>query len=113
MTRQGLLVIERAKADGRWDRAYAGQAAMPVPADLAAALAANARAQAMFDMLTKQNRYAILFRIESAKRAETRVRRVARYIDMLERGESIHPQKRQLTDVQPRSRAHAARGDDQ
>ncbi len=60
MTPQGLLMVEQAKADGRWDKAYAGQASMELPADFARELSSNANAQAMFEILTKQNRYAIL-----------------------------------------------------
>ncbi|NJP91639.1 hypothetical protein HCN51_19615 [Nonomuraea sp. FMUSA5-5] len=92
----GLAEVERAKADGRWERAYAGQAAIEVPADLAAALAANPQAQAMFDILTAQNRYAILYRLANAKRADTRARRLTQFVDMLARGETPHPQKRTL-----------------
>jgi uncharacterized protein YdeI (YjbR/CyaY-like superfamily) len=92
----GLAEVERAKADGRWEAAYAGQAGMEVPADLAAALAANPRARAMFDILTAQNRYAVLYRLANAKRAETRARRLDQFVGMLARGETIHPQKRTL-----------------
>ncbi|GAA0264841.1 YdeI/OmpD-associated family protein [Actinomadura nitritigenes] len=92
----GMAEVERAKADGRWEAAYAGQAGIEVPADLSAALAANSRAQAMFDILTSQNRYAVLYRITNAKRAETRARRITQFVDMLARGETIHPQKRTL-----------------
>ncbi|MEU4511254.1 YdeI/OmpD-associated family protein [Nonomuraea wenchangensis] len=92
----GTAEVERAKADGRWDAAYAGQAGIEVPADLAAALAANPQAQAMFDILTSQNRYAVVYRVTTAKRAETRARRITQFVDMLARGETIHPQKRAL-----------------
>ncbi|WP_345576791.1 YdeI/OmpD-associated family protein [Nonomuraea rosea] len=91
-----MTEVERAKADGRWEAAYAGQAGIEVPADLAAALAAKPQAQAMFDILTSQNRYAVLYRIANAKRAETRARRITQFVDMLARGEAIHPQKRAL-----------------
>jgi uncharacterized protein YdeI (YjbR/CyaY-like superfamily) len=94
----GRAEVERAKADGRWDAAYAGQASMTVPADLAAALAAAPRAAAMFDRLTSQNRYAVLYRIDSAKRADTRARRIEQYVAMLARGETIYPQRRTLDD---------------
>jgi uncharacterized protein YdeI (YjbR/CyaY-like superfamily) len=94
----GLAAVERAKADGRWDLAYAGQATIEVPADLAAALAAEPAAQAMFEILTSQNRYAVLFRIEHAKRADTRVRRIQQFVSMLARGETPHPQRRKLPD---------------
>lgn len=92
----GLAEVERAKADGRWDAAYAGPATMKVPADLAAALAATPAARGMFDILNSQNRYAILYRIESAKRADTRARRIEQFVAMLARGETIYPQKRTL-----------------
>jgi uncharacterized protein YdeI (YjbR/CyaY-like superfamily) len=94
MRPSGLAEVERAKADGRWDAAYAGQASMQVPPDLAAALAADPSAAEMFDVLTRQNRFAVLFRIHSAKREDTRARRIAQYVAMLARGETIYPQKR-------------------
>jgi uncharacterized protein YdeI (YjbR/CyaY-like superfamily) len=90
----GLAEIERAKADGRWERAYSGSASMEVPDDLRVALAASPRAQAMWDVLTRTNRYAVLYRVHEAKRAETRARRIGQYVDMLARGETPHPQKR-------------------
>jgi uncharacterized protein YdeI (YjbR/CyaY-like superfamily) len=90
----GAAVVERAKADGRWEAAYAGQATIEVPSDLAAALRAEPVAQAMFDTLTSQNRYAVLLRIDAAKRADTRARRIERFVAMLARGETLHPQKR-------------------
>lgn len=92
----GLAEVERAKADGRWQAAYAGPASIEVPADLAAALAAEPRAQAMFDILTSQNRFAILHRISGAKRADTRTRRIEQFVSMLARGETVYPQRRQL-----------------
>ncbi|MCW3025669.1 MAG: hypothetical protein JWM29_1101, partial [Solirubrobacterales bacterium] len=67
-----------------------------VPPDLAAALAAEPRAQAMFEILTSQNRYAVLYRIDTAKRSDTRARRIARFVAMLARGETVHPQRRKL-----------------
>jgi uncharacterized protein YdeI (YjbR/CyaY-like superfamily) len=94
----GLAAIEKARADGRWDAAYAGQAAMEVPADLAAALQGNERAAAMFEILTGVNRYAICYRITSAKRPETRARRVADFVDQLARGQTPHPQRRTMAD---------------
>ena len=90
----GLVEMERAKADGRWEAAYAGQASVEVPPDFAAALAANPDALTMFDVLTKQNRYAILYRITTAKRAEKRARLLEQFVSMLSRGETLHPQKR-------------------
>jgi uncharacterized protein YdeI (YjbR/CyaY-like superfamily) len=94
----GVAAVERAKAGGRWEAAYSGQAAMEVPADLAAALSAEPAAQAMFEILTSQNRYAVLLRTDSAKRADTRARRIERFVAMLARGETPYPQKRTLTD---------------
>jgi uncharacterized protein YdeI (YjbR/CyaY-like superfamily) len=90
----GLAEVARAKKDGRWEAAYAGQASIEVPADLAEALAAEPTAQAMFDILTSQNRYAVLYRIDAAKRADTRARRIKQYVAMLAAGETIYPQKR-------------------
>jgi uncharacterized protein YdeI (YjbR/CyaY-like superfamily) len=94
----GVAEVERAKADGRWEVAYEGQRNIEVPDDLAAALAGQPRARAMFEILTSQNRYAILFRIQGAKRSDTRARRVDEFVGMLARGETIHPQKRTLED---------------
>lgn len=90
----GLTAVEQARADGRWAAAYAGPATIEVPADLAEALAANPEARSMFDQLNSQNRYAILYRLNAAKRADTRSRRITQYVDMLARGETIHPQPR-------------------
>ncbi len=89
----GLAELERARGDGRLDVAYAGSATIEVPADLEAALAADADAHAMFAKLNRQNRYAILYRVGEAKRAETRARRIEQFVAMLARGETIHPQK--------------------
>jgi uncharacterized protein YdeI (YjbR/CyaY-like superfamily) len=91
MHRSGDDEVRRAKADGRWEAAYAGQRDAVVPEDLARALAANPRAQAMFDTLTASNRYSILYRVGSAKRADTRARRIEQFVEMLARGETIHP----------------------
>jgi uncharacterized protein YdeI (YjbR/CyaY-like superfamily) len=88
----GLKAVVRAKDDGRWDAAYAGQATIEVPADLSAALDAEPEAKAMFARLTSQNRYAVLYRIHEAKRSDTRARRIERFVAMLARGETIHPQ---------------------
>ena len=87
----GLREVEAAKADGRWDRAYASQATAEVPDDLAAALAADERASAFFASLDRANRYAILYRIGDAKRPETRARRIATYVAMLSEHRKIHP----------------------
>jgi uncharacterized protein YdeI (YjbR/CyaY-like superfamily) len=90
----GHAEVERAKADGRWDAAYAGPASIEVPPDLAKALAAEPKARAMFEALNSQNRYAILYRIATAKRADTRARRIDQVVAMLARGETVYPQKR-------------------
>jgi hypothetical protein len=94
MHASGLAEVDRAKADGRWQAAYAGPATARVPDDLAAALAADAKAKTMFGRLTSQNRYAILHRIEAVKRPETRARKIAEFVAMLARGETVHPQTR-------------------
>jgi uncharacterized protein YdeI (YjbR/CyaY-like superfamily) len=86
----GLAEVERAKADGRWDAAYAGQRRATVPDDLQRELDARPAAKAFFDTLSSQNRYAILFRLQDAKRPETRARRLARFVAMLEAGETIY-----------------------
>ena len=87
----GLREVERARADGRWDRAYAGQAAIEVPDDLLSALAANDAAREFFATISRVNRYAILYRITSVKKPETRARKIAQYVAMLAAGETIHP----------------------
>jgi uncharacterized protein YdeI (YjbR/CyaY-like superfamily) len=88
----GIAELELARADGRYKAAYAGPATIEVPADLAAALGANPKARAMFQNLSRQNRYAILYRVTTAKREETRARRVEQFVDMLERGKTPYPQ---------------------
>jgi uncharacterized protein YdeI (YjbR/CyaY-like superfamily) len=90
----GQAEVERAKADGRWGAAYAGQASIELPPDLAEALAAEPKAQAMFEALNSQNRYAVLYRITTAKRSDTRARRIEQFVAMLARGETVYPQKR-------------------
>jgi uncharacterized protein YdeI (YjbR/CyaY-like superfamily) len=86
----GLREIERAKADGRWEAAYASPSKIEVPEDLRAALAANPAATEEFEQLNANNRYAILYRVHDAKRADTRARRIERFVAMLARGERIH-----------------------
>ncbi|MGI8577964.1 MAG: YdeI/OmpD-associated family protein [Nocardioidaceae bacterium] len=93
MRAAGLAEVERAKADGRWDAAYRQKDA-PIPNDLQAALIASPKANALFAELTAQNRFAILFRINSVKRAETRAGKIETFIAMLERGQTPYPQKR-------------------
>jgi uncharacterized protein YdeI (YjbR/CyaY-like superfamily) len=90
----GVAEMDRAKADGRWGAAYAGAASIEVPPELTAALAAEHKAKAMFETLNSQNRYAVLYRIATAKRADTRAQRIERFVAMLARGETIYPQKR-------------------
>jgi uncharacterized protein YdeI (YjbR/CyaY-like superfamily) len=96
MHASGIAEMERAKSDGRWEAAYAGPATIEMPDDLAQALAASPKAQAMFDVLTKQNRYAVLYRVTTAKRQDTRQRRIKDFVEMLARGETPHPQKRSV-----------------
>lgn len=86
----GHAEVERARADGRWDAAYAGQRDAEVPEDLARELRTRPAARAFFDSLSSQNRYAIIFRLHTAKRPETRARRLAQFVAMLEAGEAIH-----------------------
>ncbi|MEV5396025.1 YdeI/OmpD-associated family protein [Streptomyces cellulosae] len=87
----GLREVERAKADGRWEAAYAGQRSAVVPDDLRAALDAAPGAAEFFDSLDSRNRYAILHRIEEAKRAATRAARIKKFVAMLTRGEKLYP----------------------
>lgn len=87
----GLAEIERAKADGRWDAAYDSHATAEVPPELAAALRRSPSARRIFDTLDSRNRYAMIVRIQTAKRAETKARRAADYVAMLLRGERLHP----------------------
>jgi uncharacterized protein YdeI (YjbR/CyaY-like superfamily) len=86
----GLAEIERAKGDGRWQAAYASASASTVPDDLQQALDACPKAKAFFAMLDARNRYAVLFRIHNVKKAETRARKIARFVDMLSAGEKLH-----------------------
>jgi uncharacterized protein YdeI (YjbR/CyaY-like superfamily) len=92
MRPRGQAEIDRAQADGRWDRAYAGPATVQVPEDLAAALAASPAAAETFAALKGQNRYAVLHRIITAPSATSRANRLAKLIGMLERGETPYPQ---------------------
>jgi len=90
MRPSGLAQIEAAKDDGRWAAAYAPASSATVPADLQDALDRNPTAAEFFATLKGANRYAILYRIGSVKRPETRARKIAEYVAMLERGETIH-----------------------
>jgi uncharacterized protein YdeI (YjbR/CyaY-like superfamily) len=87
----GMREIEKAKADGRWEAAYASASNSVVPDDLQAALDANPKASAFFATLNARNRYAILFRIQNAKKPATRARKIEEFIVRLNRGEAIHP----------------------
>jgi uncharacterized protein YdeI (YjbR/CyaY-like superfamily) len=86
----GLAAVEEAKADGRWDAAYAGSRTATVPADLQRQLDEDPRAAAAFAALDARNRYAIIWRVDAAKRPETRARRISKYMAMLRAGERIH-----------------------
>lgn len=86
----GLAAVDAAKADGRWEQAYDGPATMEMPADFAAALEANPRAKEFYGTLNKTNTYAFLWRIATAKKAETRAARIEKFIAMLGEGEGIH-----------------------
>jgi len=87
----GLAAIESAKRDGRWDAAYASQSRATVPGDLQAALDASPKAKAFFATLKSVNRYAILFRVHTAKKAETRAKRIAEFVAMLAAHRTVHP----------------------
>jgi uncharacterized protein YdeI (YjbR/CyaY-like superfamily) len=91
MMPSGLAEVERAKRDGRWERAYESQSKASVPEDLAKALARNLRAERFFATLDSRSRYAVLFRVQNAKKAETRARRIAQFVEMLANGEKPHP----------------------
>jgi uncharacterized protein YdeI (YjbR/CyaY-like superfamily) len=87
----GLREVEAARADGRWDQAYAGQRTAAVPDDLRAALQAEPAAAAFFETISSVNRYAILYRIGTVKRPETRARKIAQYVQMLAEHRTLHP----------------------
>ncbi len=87
----GLAEVERAKQDGRWQAAYDSPSNAQAPEDFSAALAKSKRASAFFAKLESRNRYALLFRIQAAKKPETRARKIREFVAMLERGEKIHP----------------------
>lgn len=92
MRAAGLDQVQAAKQDGRWQSAYAGQRTIEVPEDLRLALEENPRAREFFTKLTSANRYAILYRLAEAKRPQTRASRIERYVAMLAKGETLHPQ---------------------
>ncbi len=94
----GHAAVDAAKADGRWAAAYAPTSEAEAPDDLLAAIAAVPAAQAMFDVLTKTNRFALVYRVNAVKRAETRERKISELVTMLARHETIHPQKARPAD---------------
>lgn len=91
----GIAAVDAAKSDGRWAKAYQGQASMEVPPDLAQALEADPAAAETFRQLDASNRYAILYRLHAVKRQTTRERKLAEYVDMLASGEALHDRKPQ------------------
>jgi uncharacterized protein YdeI (YjbR/CyaY-like superfamily) len=93
MTDAGRAAVEAAKADGRWEAAYAGPATRVAPDDLVAAIAAEPDAEAMYDVLTSANRFAVIHRVESMKRPESRARKIEEMVAMLARGDTLYPQK--------------------
>jgi uncharacterized protein YdeI (YjbR/CyaY-like superfamily) len=90
MKPRGLIEVEKAKADGRWERAYSGSTAAEPHPDFLTALAANPAAQAMYETLSAQNRFAIYFRLHQAKKPETLARNIEKFVAMLARGEKFH-----------------------
>ena len=93
MTPHGLREVEAAKADGRWDRAYGSGKGMKIPEDLQAAIDASPEAKAMLGRLTEQNRFALAFRTHNMKTPAGRQKKIESFVAMLERGETIYPQK--------------------
>jgi uncharacterized protein YdeI (YjbR/CyaY-like superfamily) len=87
----GLREVELARADGRWDAAYEAQSAIAIPDDLRRELEKNDRAREFFSTLDSANRYAILYRLQDAKKPETRARRLEKYVAMLNEQKKIHP----------------------
>lgn len=93
VTPAGLRQIEAARSDGRWASAYGGQRIAEPPPDLVRALRASPKAQSEFELLDRANRYAIIYRVQDAKKPETRARRIATYVAMLEQGQTLHPKR--------------------
>jgi uncharacterized protein YdeI (YjbR/CyaY-like superfamily) len=92
MTEHGQREVNAAKADGRWGRAYGGRKTLAIPDDLQAAIDAEPKAKKMLPRLTAQNRFALAFRVHHMKTAEGRKKKIAAFVEMLKRGETIHPQ---------------------
>ena len=109
MAAPGLAEVERAKRDGRWDRAYDGARSSSVPADLVAAFARNARARAFFETLDAANRYAILYRVQTARKPETRAERITRFVALCERHKTIHPRRQTKSGARSRGASKKAR----
>jgi len=109
MQAPGLAEVDRAKRDGRWERAYDGARSSTVPADLAKAFARNARARAFFEVLDSANRYAILYRVQAAKKPETRADRIRRFVEMCARHETLHPQRRARAGARPATKSRDRR----
>jgi uncharacterized protein YdeI (YjbR/CyaY-like superfamily) len=97
MEAPGLAEVDHAKRDGRWERAYDGARTSTVPSDLAEALEQNARARAFFETLDAANRYAILYRVTTAKLPETRAKRVATFVAMCAAHETLHPKRKKAS----------------
>jgi len=93
MQPSGLAEVERARKDGRWDRAYDGARSAAVPEDLRTALARAPKARAFFESLDSANRYAILYRLQTAKTDRTRAERLTKFVAMCAKGETIHPRR--------------------
>ena len=109
----GLAEVERAKHDGRWERAYDGGRTSEVPPDLAAALARNVRARLFFETLDRANRYAILYRVQTARKPDTRADRIARFVAMCARHQAFHPSRRTTKDKgRPRTKNQGQRTKD-
>jgi uncharacterized protein YdeI (YjbR/CyaY-like superfamily) len=102
MTAYGLEEVEAAKADGRWDRAYGSGKQMPIPDDLQAAIDAEPKARRMLSTLSAQNRFALAFRVHNTKTVAGRKKKIAAFVKMLERGETIHPQRKRTSTGRPR-----------
>ena len=94
MTEHGLKEVEAAKADGRWDRAYGGSKNMTIPDDLQAAIDAEPKARRMLSTLSAQNRFALAFRLHNTKTVAGRTKKIAAFVEMLKRGETIYPQRK-------------------
>ena len=94
MTEHGLKEVEAAKADGRWDRAYGSGRNMAIPDDLEAAIDAEPKAKRMLATLSAQNRFALAFRVHNMKTVDGRKKKIAAFVEMLKRGETIHPQRK-------------------